>query len=74
MSKDSIADNAEYCVVINQEEQYSIWSAYKEMAPGWLAVGKQGNEEQCLAYIRQVWTDMRPKTLRDKLNRALQVP
>lgn len=51
-------------VVVNHEEQYSIWPDYKEIPNGWRAVGKTGNKKECLAYIDEVWTDMRPLSLR----------
>ena len=57
-----------YDVVVNAEEQYSIWSIDKAMAPGWRAVGIRGAEAECLAYIEQVWTDMRPLSLRKRMS------
>lgn len=56
-----------YQVVVNHEEQYSIWPTAREMPLGWKAVGKEGSKEECLAYIEEVWTDMRPLSLREKL-------
>jgi len=53
-----------YRVVINHEEQYSIWPVDRENAPGWRDVGPSGTKEECLAYIEEVWTDMRPLSLR----------
>lgn len=53
-----------YTVVINHEEQYSVWPAEQAIPPGWRAVGQQGSKEACLAYISEVWTDMRPLSLR----------
>lgn len=55
----------EYMVLINQEEQYSLWQAGKAIPLGWQAVGPTGNKESCLEYIKQVWTDMRPKSLKE---------
>ncbi|HEY9826256.1 MAG TPA: MbtH family protein [Stenomitos sp.] len=55
---------ATYKVVINHEEQYSVWPTYRENALGWFDVGKTGTQEDCLAYIKEVWTDMRPLSLR----------
>lgn len=51
-------------VVINHEEQYSIWPAYKEIPAGWNEAGKEGSKEECLKYIEEVWVDMRPLSLR----------
>src|SRR5262245_44202659 len=57
-------DTTIYKVVVNHEEQYSIWPDYKEMPLGWRDVGKSGLKPECLAYIKEVWTDMRPLSLR----------
>ncbi|EAR21800.1 MbtH family protein [Nitrococcus mobilis] len=54
-------------VVVNHEEQYSIWPDYKPVPAGWRTVGKQGSKDECLAYIEQVWTDMRPLSLRQAM-------
>ncbi len=54
-------------VVVNHEEQYSIWPAHREPPAGWRKAGKQGTKAECLAYIDEVWTDMRPLSLREKM-------
>lgn len=51
-------------VVVNHEEQYSIWPDYKEIPKGWRKAGKSGYKKECLEYIEEVWTDMRPLSLR----------
>jgi MbtH protein len=61
---DSENEEQLYRVVINHEEQYSIWPIDRENAPGWRDVGPSGTKEECLAYIEEVWTDMRPLSLR----------
>jgi MbtH protein len=53
-----------YKVVVNGEGQYSIWPADRENPPGWRDAGRVGPREQCLAYVEEVWTDMRPLSLR----------
>ena len=53
-----------YIVVINHEEQYSIWPAEKEIPVGWKGVGVKGSKQECLDHIEEVWTDMRPLSLR----------
>ena len=58
------ADDTVFRVVINHEEQYSIWPKGREIPLGWKAVGKSGSKQQCLDYIEEVWTDMRPLSLR----------
>ena len=57
-----------YKVVINEEEQYSIWMEYKELPLGWKGVGIKGSKDECLAYIKENWTDMRPLSLRKALS------
>jgi len=59
-----------YKVVVNHEEQYSIWPAHRELPLGWNWAGKQGSKAECLAYIEQVWTDIRPLSLRKKMQEA----
>lgn len=56
-----------YKVVINHEEQYSIWMSHRDVPNGWFEVGKQGTKEECLDYIKQHWIDMRPLSLRKKM-------
>ena len=63
-------DNTIYKVVVNHEEQYSIWFADRETPLGWREVGKTGPKAECLAYIKEVWTDMRPLSLRKKMEEA----
>jgi MbtH protein len=60
-------DKTIYKVVVNHEEQYSIWPAHRENALGWNDAGKSGLKAECLAYIKEVWTDMRPLSLRKKM-------
>lgn len=60
-------DNAVYTVVVNEEEQYSIWPAGRVTPLGWRDLGRVGTKADCLAYIKQVWTDMRPLSLRKRL-------
>ncbi len=62
--RDEDEDNRTYKVVLNHEEQYSIWFADRENALGWRDAGKVGTKKECLAYIDEVWTDMRPLSLR----------
>lgn len=68
MSKDD--DDRQYLVVVNHEEQYSLWNAGREIPLGWKAVGKQGSKQECLDYIEEVWTDMRPLSLRKQMAAA----
>ena len=60
-------DSTIYRVVVNHEEQYSIWAADRENPLGWNNAGKQGTKQDCLVYIEEVWTDMRPLSLRKKM-------
>jgi MbtH protein len=60
-------DSTIYEVVVNHEEQYSIWPASREIPAGWQRAGKTGTKTECLEYINQVWTDMRPLSLRKRM-------
>lgn len=55
-------------VVLNDEEQYSVWWADRELPAGWRAEGTEGSREECLAHVGQVWTDMRPLSLRRRMD------
>jgi MbtH protein len=57
-------DERTYKVVVNHEEQHSIWFVDSDPPAGWREVGVQGRKEECLAYIEKVWTDMRPLSVR----------
>ncbi len=61
-------DSSIYLVVVNHEEQYSIWPGYKEVPAGWSTTGFRGVKSACLAHIEEVWTDMRPLSLRKKMD------
>jgi MbtH protein len=67
MNRDEEEDTTIYSVVVNHEEQYSIWPTEREIPPGWRDVGKSGPKAECLEYIKEVWTDMRPLSLRKKM-------
>jgi MbtH protein len=66
MSDPSDRDGADerFRVVVNDEGQYSIWPASRENPPGWKDGGREGTREECVAYVDEVWTDMRPASLR----------
>ena len=70
MGREEDEDDTIYKVVVNHEEQYSIWPADRENALGWNDTGKSGTKAECLEYIKEVWTDMRPMSLRKKLEEA----
>jgi MbtH protein len=57
-----------FLVVRNDEEQYSIWSADRDLPTGWQETGFAGTREECLAHIDTVWTDMRPRSVREALS------
>jgi MbtH protein len=61
-------EQAQFEVVVNDEEQYSIWPAGRDIPAGWRKAGKQGQKAECLSYINEVWTDMRPLSLRKKMD------
>lgn len=68
MSREEYEDKTIYKVVLNHEEQYSIWPADRENALGWKDEGTTGTKEECLAHIKEIWTDMRPLSLRKKMD------
>ena len=61
-----------YDVVVNAEEQYSLWPTFKPIPEGWDKVGMQGTKEACLQHIKTIWTDMRPLSLRKKMEERLK--
>jgi uncharacterized protein YbdZ (MbtH family) len=67
-------DTTVYKVVVNEEEQYSIWPDFKDIPLGWQHVGKTGPKAECLSYIKEVWTDMRPLSLRKKMDEIATSP
>lgn len=67
MAIDDTEDKTIYIVVVNHEEQYSIWPAYREKPAGWRDTGKSGLKHECLQYVEEVWTDMRPLSLRKRM-------
>jgi MbtH protein len=66
---DEDEDTTIYNVVVNHEEQYSIWPADLDIPAGWRDVGVRGQKAQCLGYITNVWTDLRPLSLRRAMER-----
>jgi MbtH protein len=67
MMSEEQEDTTVYKVVVNHEEQYSIWPDYRDNALGWGDAGKSGTKSECLDYIERVWTDMRPLSLRKQM-------
>ena len=67
MERTESDDQSLYRVVMNDEEQYSIWPEDRANPPGWHDAGKTGTKDECLAYVEQVWTDMRPLSLRRRM-------
>jgi MbtH protein len=64
----------QFVVVVNDEEQYSLWPREREVPLGWRALEVSGSKEECLAHIERVWTDMRPLSLRRYLNELKATP
>lgn len=65
-------ENGEFLVLVNHENQHSLWPAFREIPAGWTAVGPRGNRKECLEWIESTWTDMRPKSLIEAMERARQ--
>ncbi len=61
--------NTVFSVVVNHEEQYSIWPSQLRMPAGWKATGKEGKKAECIRHIEEVWTDMRPLIFKELLNK-----
>ena len=77
MENNDREDTTIYKVVVNHEEQYSIWAAHRELPPGWREEGKSGMKAECLEHIKEIWTDMRPLSLRkqmEEMRRSSTVP
>jgi MbtH protein len=68
VNSDEREDTTKYKVVVNHQEQYSIWPANKKSPLGWVDTPKTGRKSECLAYIKDVWTDIRPLSLRRKMD------
>ncbi|MEY9875808.1 MbtH protein [Streptacidiphilus sp. MAP12-33] len=71
MSEQPNDDRTVYRVVLNDEEQYSIWWAARELPAGWREEGTTGTREECLARISEIWTDLRPLSLRRRMAEAV---
>ncbi|MFD7713363.1 MbtH family protein [Streptomyces sp. NPDC059785] len=67
---DEQTDDRTYLVVLNDEEQYSIWAADRELPAGWRAEGTEASRQDCLKRIEEVWTDLRPASLRRRMEQA----
>ncbi|MFE1202855.1 MbtH family protein [Streptomyces sp. NPDC058762] len=59
-----------YDVVHNDEEQYSLWEAERELPAGWHREGTRGTREECVAHIDRIWTDIRPRSVRERHARS----
>jgi MbtH protein len=69
MPENEAEDKTIYRVVVNHEEQYSIWPADRDNPAGWNDAGKSGTKSECLEYVKEVWTDMRPLSLRKQMDK-----
>ncbi|MFK4105087.1 MbtH family protein [Streptomyces sp. NPDC019531] len=72
MSNPFEQDDAPYVVLINDEEQYSLWPAFAEVPAGWRVALDSGSRQDCLDYIETHWTDMRPKSLREAMSQSTE--
>jgi MbtH protein len=66
---DKEEDTREYQVLVNTEEQYSLWLAGQAIPNGWRQVGPKGQKQVCLDYVKEVWTDMRPLSVRKAMEK-----
>lgn len=60
--------NGRFLVLVNDEEQHSLWPSFAEIPAGWRTVFGEDTREACVAYVEEHWTDLRPKSLRDRMN------
>jgi MbtH protein len=67
-------DDTKYRVVVNDEEQFSIWAVDRQNPVGWRDANKSGSKTECLAYIKEVWTDMRPLSLQNEMKKPASAP
>lgn len=74
MSNETESNGQVFIVLINDEEQYSLWPEWKAVPAGWRSVGPRGSKEECLKYVDEVWTDMRPASLRRRMEEAERSP
>lgn len=65
-------EDIKYQVLINDEEQYSLWPADQDVPAGWRGTGTEGSKEDCVSYVDEVWTDMRPRSLRERMAASQQ--
>jgi MbtH protein len=70
LASDEGEDTRTYTVLVNDEEQYSLWLAELSVPAGWRPAGKTGTKSECLDYVRSVWTDMRPLSLRRAMEQS----
>jgi MbtH protein len=60
-------EKGRFHVVVNDEDQHSLWPVFAEVPAGWRAVFGEASRAECLEYVEQNWTDMRPKSLREAM-------
>jgi MbtH protein len=65
-------DDGEFLVLVNDEGQYSLWPSFRDVPGGWAVVGPRGDRAECLRYIEQNWTDMRPRSMVRQIEEAAQ--
>jgi MbtH protein len=65
-------ENAEYLVLVNDEGQYSLWPTFRDIPAGWTQTGPKGKRRECLDWVEANWTDMRPRSLVEAMNKKAQ--
>ena len=60
-------EDFEYQVLVNHEEQYSLWPIFRDIPNGWKQVGPIGTKQECLDYVNEVWTDITPLSVRKRM-------
>jgi MbtH protein len=64
---DETEETTTFKVLVNEEEQYSLWPARREPPPGWQDTGKRGTKAACVSFINDAWVDLRPLSLRKRM-------
>ena len=60
-------ENGTFCVLVNDEEQHSLWPAFAEVPAGWRVALGESSRDDCLSYVEANWPDVRPRSLREAI-------
>ncbi|MYR83679.1 MbtH family NRPS accessory protein [Streptomyces sp. SID685] len=60
-------EDGRFFVLVNDEEQHSLWPTFAEVPSGWRVVFGEADRQECLQYVEENWTDLRPKSLQEAM-------